>query len=86
VKDKKKRVERFYKRMALKDFIILHSFIKIPKIGFLVFFPVYFSKKLDKIDFMLVWRRDFSSLFFKVTTPFYPRLTSGYRSSYELLY
>ncbi|GAI01333.1 unnamed protein product, partial [marine sediment metagenome] len=29
-KDKKKRVERFYKRMALKDFIILHSFIKLP--------------------------------------------------------
>ena len=33
MKDKKKRVERFYKRRALKDFIILHSFIKIPKIN-----------------------------------------------------
>ncbi|KKM70188.1 hypothetical protein LCGC14_1443280, partial [marine sediment metagenome] len=30
VKDKKERVERFYKRIALKAFIILHSFIKIP--------------------------------------------------------
>ena len=31
MKDKKERVERFYKRIALKDFIILHSFIKLPE-------------------------------------------------------
>ncbi len=31
MKDKKERVERFYKQIALKDFIILHSFIKLPE-------------------------------------------------------
>ena len=33
MKDKKKWVERFYKRLMLKEFIILHSFIKIPVKG-----------------------------------------------------
>ncbi len=37
VKDKKKRVERFYKQRALKNFIILHSFIKLPPNSFFLF-------------------------------------------------